>query len=245
MNKGNENIFTYIESTNDINLIKRHALNCNILVQHYSLYNQIHVSRVFNYSLCSSTNKFTINKTETYTNDRSKKNHKHMDGKMTKCIYISDYNFYKWLGENKAIILTTNNEKINPNTLDPDILSLIKIIRKPRIRDKNLKNICNIYNNICSAPNKYNTLASTAELDKDNKDIINIQNCKAIAYLLLETEKNIKHFNLLQCEKNRVIRVNCQSSILVSENSSILSSIAKLKDITALDVFLQIIDAHM
>ena len=81
--------------------------------------------------------------------------------------------------------------------------------------------------------------------NKDNKDIINIQNCKAIAYLLLETEKNIKHFNLLQCEKNRVIRVNCQSSILVSENSSILSSIAKLKDITALDVFLQIIDAHM
>lgn len=242
MNKGNENIFMYIEPTKDINFIKKYTLNSNILVQHFSLYNQIHVSRVFNYSLCASTNKFTINKTEAYTNDKSKKNHKFTDGKMIKCKFISDNNFYKWLGENKAIILTTNNEKMNLNTLDPDVLSLIKIIRKPRIREKNLKKICNIYNNICSSPNKYNTLTSTTSLDNDNKNIISMQNYKDIAYFLLKTEKKINHFNF---ETNRLIRVNCQSSIIVSKDSSILSSIGKLQNITALDIFLQIINARM
>lgn len=242
MDKCNENLFMCIEPTKDINFIKRYALNSNILIQHFSLYNQIFVNRVFNYSLCASTNKFIINKTEAYTNDKSKKNHKFTDGKMMKCKFISDYNFYKWLGENKVIILTTNNEKMNTNILDPATLSLIRIIRKPRIREKNLKNICNIYNNVCSSPNKYKTLTPTTSLKNDEKNILSIQNYKAIAYLLLKTEKKINHFNF---ETNRVIRVNCQSSIIVSKDYSILSSIGKLQNITALDIFLQIINAHM
>ena len=242
MNKGSESLFKYMETTDDVKFIKKHTLNSNILVQYYSLHSQLHVSRVFNYSLCSTSNKFTINKTEAYTNDRSKKHHKFNDGKILKCVFMPDYKFYKWLGENKAIILTTNNEKNNSTTLDPDVISLVRIIRKSRIREKNLKNICTIYNKISSYNDKYTLNSSSMD---NAQTIVSMQNYKEIAYLLLETEKKIKNFNLLQCEKNRVIRVNCQYSIKISNDSSILSSIEKVQNITALDIFLENINAHI
>ena len=242
MNKSSENLIKYIETTDNRKLIRKHAINSKVLVEHYSLYDQLHVNRVFNYSLCDTTNKFTITKTEAYTNDRSKKIHKFSDGKCLKCTFISDYKFYKWLGDNKAIILTTNNDNMITNTLDSEIVSLVKIIRKSRIKEKNLKTICNIYNQISTSPIKY----VTTSLPKDESNItITRQNYTEIAYSLLEKDNQFKNLKFLLCEKNALIRVNCQSSIVISNDSSILAGIEKMQNTTCLDIFLQIINTHI
>ena len=239
MKRTSENILNYISTTTDKDLIRKHATSSNILVQFHSLFdNGLHVTKVINYSLCDTTNKFTISHTYAYTNDRFKKYHKFVDGKVLKCTYISNSNFYKWLRDNKAIILTTT--KLYMNTLDSEVVELVKIIKKNRLRRNNLQSICNLYNKISNTPDKY----TTKQLAKSST-IVNNQNYLEIAYTLLAKEKKCKNLTILLYKKNAIMKVNCQSSIVITNHCSILDGIQKVQDLTCMDIFLQKINAHI
>ena len=238
MNEPSEDILNYIDYTDNQNLIRKHAINSKVVVEYYPLSDKgLHVSRVHNYSFCNATNTFRICHTFAYTNNKSIKYHKFIDGKILLSKYISNSNFYEWLAKNKAIIITSKNGYMPTNSLDPEVIALVKIIRKNRVREKNLLNICNLYNKISMAK-KY-AIASSSQLLKEPQTMVTQKNYLAIAYSLLEKEKQLKNLKKLLWERNAIIKINCQCPIIITNHSSILDGIKNIGNPTYLEIFLQ------